>query len=219
MRKAFFALIFLLSFHFLSAQQFRFGLTASPEFNFTRILASNISSGGVSVGLNYGLLVDFTLGEVERYAFSTGITHRMANVTFENITRLDGAISYTATQKLKLQYVEIPLTLRLRTNEVGYITYYGQMGFVPGLLIASRYDQKADNPDDAYNFKNRKNETSKLFNLSLHVGAGIEYSLGGATAVMAGLYYNNGFTDISRASYFNDKISLRNIGLRLGILF
>ncbi len=219
MRKAFFALIFLLSFQFLDAQQFRFGLTASPEFNFTRILASEVDPGGVSVGLNYGLLVDFTLGEVERYAFSTGITHRMANVTLDNIKLTDASVEYTATQTLKLQYVEVPLTMRLRTNEVGYITYYGQMGFVPGILIASRYDQKADNTDPKYNFKNQKNSETVGVNLSLHIGGGIEYSLGGATAVMAGLYYSNGFTNIYKTSFLDDKVSLRNIGLRLGILF
>lgn len=219
MRKVFFALIFILSFHFLGAQQFRIGLTASPEFNFPRILASNVSSGGVSVGLNYGLLVDFTIGEVERYAFSTGITHRMANVSIENIKLMDGSTEYTARQKLKLQYVEIPLTMRLRTNEIGYITYYGQMGFIPGILISSRYDQTADNSDPAYNFKNEKNKETVGLNLSLHVGGGIEYSLGGATAVMVGLYYNNGFTKIYKASFLDDKVSLRNIGLRLGLLF
>ena len=93
------------------------------------------------------------------------------------------------------------------------------MGFVPVLLVSSRYDQKADNPDERFNFKNRKTNETVGANLSLHIGGGIEYSLGGATAVMAGLYYTNGFTNIYKTSFLNDKVSLRNIGLRLGILF
>jgi len=32
-------------------------------------------------------------------------------------------------QSYNLKYVEIPLSLKLRTNEIGYLTYYGNFGF------------------------------------------------------------------------------------------
>ena len=35
-----------------------------------------------------------------------------------------------------------------------------------------------------------------LFNLSFFIGGGIDYDLGGTTALNLGIFYNNGFIDL-----------------------
>ena len=45
---------------------------------------------------------------------------------------------------IKLKYLEIPLTLRLRTNEIGYITYWVQVGVGLGFNIKARATDEID---------------------------------------------------------------------------
>jgi hypothetical protein len=247
MRKAIILLLAIIAFQFANAQEFRFGLTASPEFNFAGVKADNVNNDGARIGFNYGFLADFTLGTNERYAFSTGFTHRLAgyNLSQEVPDTANPGGKVSAHETIKLQYIEIPLTIRLRTNEIGYITYYGQFGLVPGLLVSSRINQSYASPyndDNRYpklNFEDKKigkdlngedidTENAGFFNLSLHFGIGLEYSLGGATALMGGLYYNNGFLntytpvdELNQNSELarNEAIKLSNFGLRIGVLF
>jgi opacity protein-like surface antigen len=56
-----------------------------------------------------------------------------------------------------------------------------------------------------------------LFNMGYHFGAGAEYSLGGNTAVVFGITYSNGFSDITKNT--NDKITTSSFAIRLGLLF
>ena len=59
---------------------------------------------------------------------------------------------------------------------------------------------------------------SNLFNLSLTIGAGIEFAISGKTAILAGIVFNNGFVNI--LDYGDEeKTVLRNLGLRSGLLF
>lgn len=203
------------------AQNTRFGLTATPTFNFVKSNDKDVDADGVKLGINYGLMVDFRLDNNERYAFSTGFTHHVSGA---NITRemADSTGNFTASQKLKLQYVELPATFRLRTNEVGYLTYYGLFGITPGILVSGRYDQSADaDPNGDRTLDNAKINGSQLFNLGLTFGAGVEYSLSGATSLIAGLYYSNGFTNIvnDKDNDKDDKLSLKTLALRLGFFF
>ena len=222
MKRVFFFLLVLLMGSFVTfGQNLRFGLTATPQFGFPCILASNVRSTGVKVGLSYGLLLDLRIDNNERYAFSTGFLHTLTGMNLDvDIKNAAGdSIIRTDSRNLKLQYIEIPLTIRLRTNEIGYITYYGQFGIVPGINVSSRLDQESTDPSAEYNFTNEKIKDAGFANLSLHFGLGLEYSVSSSTQLMGGLYYSNGFTNVYKPDDIHDKISLRNIGLRLAVLF
>lgn len=205
------------------AQTVRFGLTASPVFSFPYSLDASLENDGVKLGFSYGLLLDLAVDNNNRYAFHTGFLHTLTGVRVQqNITDTAGTVVQTLSQELKYQYVEIPLTMRLRTNEIGYITYWGQFGITPGILVANRYDQ-IGNPDPTglLSFENERVPNAIPVNLALTIGGGIEYSLGGATSVLAGLMYQNGFTNIWNYDKADkdDRLSMRNITLRVGLLF
>ncbi len=204
------------------AQGVKFGLTASPQFAFASTFDNDVSTDGVKLGLEYGLLVDYILDINGRYAFHTGFLHSLtgAKVAIEQ-TDTSGNTTIIR-QDLKYQYINIPLTMRLRTNEIGYITYWGQFGLTPGINVSSRIDQSAEpDPNEVYLRENEKlGGESVLFNLSLTVGGGIEYSLGGATALMVGLQYQNGFTNVlDNDNLLDETINFRNLTLRAGFLF
>ena len=60
-----------------------------------------------------------------------------------------------------------------------------------------------------------------IFNLSYHITAGIEYSLGGTTALVFGLNFENNFLDITKdnGNQPNDKVSHKILSFRIGINF
>lgn len=196
----------------------RFGLTATPLFQWPNILDPTTKNDGMKLGLQYGILMDFMIGQNERYAFHTGFLHTMGGLRLQ-VNDGDSVGSRTDKRNLKVQHIEIPLSIRLRTNEIGYMTYYGQFGFTPGITVSRRLDQTSSSDDVQYNFTNQKTNDVLPFNIPLSLGGGVEYSVGGGTSLMAGLFFDNGFTNIYKGPGVTDRITLRRIGLRLGVLF
>lgn len=64
------------------------------------------------------------------------------------------------------------------------------------------------------------NELNK-FNLSYHITVGTEYSLGGTTAIVLGLNFDNNFLDITKdnANQPKDIVSHKILSFRLGVNF
>jgi hypothetical protein len=196
------------------AQKVRIGLSFSPTFGFLRTLDPNQEPSGSRAGFSYGLLLDYRIDNNERYAFSTGLLH---SLTGGNYIETDtSGVDTTITHNLKPQYLNVPITLRLRTNEIGYITYYGQFGLNLGAMISPR-ENRVSVPPQPTDGNNVRIENNVIPNIALQIGGGIEYSLSGATALLLGLFYDNGFTGLVNNEF--DKITLRNIGLRAGIFF
>jgi hypothetical protein len=64
-------------------------------------------------------------------------------------------------------------------------------------------------------------EELRMFNLSYHIMAGVEYGIGGSTAVVVGLGFDNNFLDITKdkSTQPTDKISHKLLSFRLGVNF
>ncbi len=209
------------------AQEFRFGLTTSPVLHWYSVDGNSSESDGTKLGFQYGLLFDQTIGSIERYAFSTGLLINMGGgriITESAIDTFGNITSHTYTTRV--QYIEIPLTFRLRTDEVNYITYYGQFGLTPGVAIKAEGDVEVA-PDPGLQSENEVNLLKdndffvkyNLFNVSLTIGGGVEYAITENTAIMAGLFFQNGFSNVLNNDNDEDKITLKQLGLRLAVLF
>ncbi len=207
--------------------QLRLGLTASPGISWFKTDSKLTNSEGVAPGLTLGLLLDVRIGENERYAFSSGLALAMCGGNLERtIPDADTAHADTMfTFHNQLQYVNIPLTFRMRTNEIGYITYYGQFGITPGINIRARgtTDRSPGNSIAKENY----NPEIGLFNMSLSFGGGIEYSLSESTALLLGIYFDSGFLPVvdKKEDTFLDKDEantrtvIKNLGIKIGIFF
>lgn len=178
-------------------RKYRFGLQISPNVAWFKSNTTGYKNEGTNIGFSYGLSFEYFM--TKNYYLSTGIT----------ILNSGGELSYKGTifgypaeisSSYDLNYVEIPLVLKLRTNEIGYLTYFGQFGLKTGLFYSAElensytyydspsplpinYSKKADKPADDVNF----------INLYLVLGGGIEYNISGNTILMLGLTFNNGF--------------------------
>lgn len=189
-------------------RDFQLGLHFSPNIGWAKPAEANIEADGAKIGYTFGVIGDFNISD--NYIFSTGI--QLVNTGFTLVkpdaqTYIDGSGNEVpgygkTTSEVRLNYVEIPLTLKLRTNEIGYIKYFGQVGFGLGVNYRAMADEEfsyttvttqgatLSNEDVDYN------DEINLFRAALIIGAGAEYNLSGNTSLVFGVTYNNGFTNI-----------------------
>lgn len=209
---------------FLNAQtepKMHFGLKASPSLAWIMTDTKGISGNGTKFGFGYGLMTEFNFSS--HYAFATGVdvNYRGGNLKLEN--DLNDSTKSTVEAKYTIQYVELPLTLKLKTTEIGYFTYYLQFGISPGINIRAKADTKTttqvgtheatvveDNDEDVKDGINN-------FNLSMIISGGLEYTLSGSTVLLTGITFNNGFLDI----FDGDAVKANSnfLALNIGILF
>ena len=208
-------------------QAYHFGIKVAPSLAWLRSDTKGYDSDGSIFGFSYGLITDFNFAD--RYAFSTGIDITYRGGKFKTVEQLktvlneDSVISTSSTYKL--QYIEIPVTLKLKTNEIGSITYYAQVGFAPGINIRAResYESSIQRTVAGTTFNTSLEESNidvsgkiNSFNLSMIIGLGFEYTLSGSTALVGGIQFNNGFID----TFDNEaKVNSNYIALTLGVLF
>jgi long-subunit fatty acid transport protein len=196
---------------------FRLGLTAHPTIGW--IKPEDGKGNGVNVGFSYGLVGDFNFAE--NYSFSTGLTVTTINgkSTEINVSPYHDVVSSTTPipyeLKYKLQYVEIPLTVKLKTTKIGELRWYGQFGLSNGFNIGAKQDAQSQgrglrDDENIYKYTN-------LYRAGLIIGGGLEYDVADNTSVMAGLTFNNGFTDISDDK--NRNVRNHYVGITFGVLF
>ncbi len=231
------AIALVLSFTGFSQSEFQLGLQLSPNISWLNPDSEGATSEGSSFGFSYGIIGDFNIAD--NYAFSTGITllNMGGKLSYPDAPKVNQPISNGRTEaNIRMKYVQIPLTLKLKTNQIGYMKYYGQFG----LAASINYDSKADtdfrNPGDSSIFSKSDvdfGDEINLFRGSLIVGLGAEYNLSGNTSILIGLTFDNGFTNIlSGKSYASDgsgnaigeknkdfKSINNSIVLNIGVLF
>ncbi|HQL69740.1 MAG TPA: outer membrane beta-barrel protein, partial [Bacteroidales bacterium] len=124
-----------------------------------------------------------------------------------------------STVKFKMDYLEIPIGFKGKTNEIGYFTYFLKAGVTPGINIKARADITVGSNDII-------TEESKLFNMGWYLGGGFEWSLSGNTRFLTEVLYTGGILDTDKvevlkldATSSNVKSKLNGITLRVGILF
>jgi hypothetical protein len=203
----------------LAGQNFRFGVNLDPVISWFSPDSKPIEKDGAKLGFNGGLILETNFQK--NYIFATGInlTYMGGNLLYEDSTNIhteEGetvSISANTTVEYSLQYISIPLSLKMKSNQIGYINYYAQLGLTPQFNIKARAKSEGavldrDNVMDEIN----------LFNLSYFIGGGIEYSLGGTTALNIGIFFNNGFIDLLDKNK-DYKAAMNFVNLRLGVMF
>jgi len=219
---AFFALASIMA-HAVSAQNsrpFRFGLTASPSIAWFKPETNDYSSKGSILGFSYGLVGDFHLGEF--YAVSTGLNITYAGGKLGFIERIPDVGITDLERDYRLQYLELPVAIKMHTPQIGYFTYYGKFGLAPGVnLKSTAKDTYVSGNIFTVEYDNKRN--TPLFRAALIVGLGTEYSFGGRTSVFGGLTYNNGFSNVLKGR--NQLTSVKPnamsnyVMINLGVLF
>lgn len=217
----------------------RFGFQLSPSFSWMTANTNRINPSGTNMGLKLGMIGEYYFRD--NYAFTTGIgfffnsggtlLHEYGGSYW---TRSDlGPSLDTLPDNVKLkygvQYLEIPVGLKMRTREFGYLRYFLEPSLFIGLKTQARGNIKGAGVGNEEEKINIRNEVNNL-NLSWGVGAGLEYTLSENTSLVGGLGFQIGFADVTddNGTVFdpvrgdrreNSKGSINAITLRLGVIF
>jgi len=220
---------------------FHFGMKGSLGFAWLRSDTKAVESDGAIMRASYGFIADFKFAQ--NYAFSTGVDvsykggklkRQVDTRTISTTTGDTTDLTQIYEQRTRATYVEVPLTVRLKTNQIGYVKYYLQVGLAPGFNIKASYnadiDQETQLNGDIVKTEKLEVEDEDLsddinfFNLSMIIGAGFEYNLTGTTNLITGISFSNGFLDVSDKKATNPviagtKLNSNMISLNVGILF
>lgn len=204
-------LLFVLGFG-VQAQP-KIGLTFSPSLSLSRAKfkssAGDITNDGSAMRFKFGLEIDLPIAQSESYAFSTGLTYAPKRAGF---TIIDAGGNRTK-EDYKVQYLQIPLTLKLYTKEIQPdIKAYFQLGFLAEVKL---FDEPFQD-DFTLIQKFRPFDTSFLF------GVGVEYGAGISSVVYGGIVYNRGLINIVQETQgagaeLTSKLDM--IGLQVGLKF
>ena len=233
--------------------EIRFGFQFSPTLSWMKTDAKRINNNGsLILGAKLGAVGEYYFRE--NYSIASGI-----GFAFNHSGRLkyeDGGVIWAKSDlsvpgldtiqsgvslKYNLQYVEIPISLKLRSGYFGTFRFFTELPMLYlGFRTQARGSTKGNTKtviDGNGNVQTVEIDIEKenispdvaFFNLSWGLGGGVEYELGSKTSLVGGLYYQQGFTDVTKDSGFTivngqrkDEKSKATIGafiIRLGVMF
>jgi hypothetical protein len=203
-----------------SSKSFRLGLKVAPTMSWIKPNTKDVSKTGSKFGLAYGLMGDFYF--TDNYGLSTGIDVSYGGGKMDDKRFVNNTPGYTESMTYNLQFIEIPVTLKMRTKEYGYLTYFAQFGFGGSFNIKAKqgYDITGTPPTGRLQKDTDLDVTGdkiNMFRASFIVGFGAEYSLTGSTRFIIGVGFNNGLTDILKEKGLKGTNNF--LSLNAGILF
>lgn len=219
-------IIFTFTFANLYSQDEKFsgGIYFSPVISWFKPENKKISAEKSRFSYGFGLTSDIKL--TKTFALNVGL----------NFTNNGGSLKYTdsipefeavdstyslkknSTIKYKLQFIEIPVSIKGRTPEIGYTSFFVKFGLSPLLQFKALADVTVDSGD------NVKKEI-RAMTFGYHVGAGVLYTLKGNTKLLGEVVFRNGLGDIDKVEMLiagkktDYKVILNSLEIRVGIVF
>ena len=208
-------------------KKFKIGFNLSPSVDFFQPNTEGVNQDKAKMKFGYGLMAEYAF--TNNYAFAFGIEHKMAGASLDfgdeadvrYTSQADGLEYRLITRTHRYDYVNLPITLKLMTNEIGYFTYFGQFGVDVSVLVSSKAKDERQQLNSSTtdtigvvtetfaassvgDFKGIYNQ-SMFINVKLRIGAGFEWNFSGNTSLVASISYHNGFIDLMREAD-SDKI-------------
>jgi hypothetical protein len=168
------------------AQKVQMGLKFNPNLGWFKVdNKTNIENNGLGIGFSYGLIIDYHF--LENVALCIEPAHLFYNPSSKGT---DTSTTFSDNVKWKIQYIEIPLSLKMMTNQIGKFKYFGKIGISTSIKTTAKLEDK------------KTTSSVGLFDFALLIGGGIHYSLGGNTALLLGATFHNGLASINKDKPF-----------------
>jgi hypothetical protein len=212
---------------------FRFGLKLAPGISWISPDSEGYERESIPAGFSWGFISDITI--TENYYLGTGF----------NINYLNGKISFphngdvinngdttnfsgNMLSDMKLRYLEVPLTLKMKTSKFDQIQIYGLIGFSAAMNLRAKAEQTftyLQNGTTTTNTRERDIADDITFmKASLMLGGGMEYYIDNSTSIVVGLTFSNGISNILKGNNTVDpsisgKATPHYFELTLGVIF
>ena len=198
------------------SQTTRLGVCLNPHFAWFTENTDLMKSNGTRTGISGRLVIEHYFAK--NYAFATGIllgsfggkmVYNDSIVFKTNDT--EETVPPQVDVKYKMQFITLPIDLKLKTNQIGYMSYFARLGFNAQVNIGAKADAPPALDNDA------AGKEVGIFHLAYHFGGGLEYGVGGNTAIILGIDYSNGFIDILTKQ--KARQSLSYLTINAGVMF
>lgn len=255
----------------------RFGIRTTPSINWmTPDNDKKVQKGGAVMKAGIGLVLEFKLSDVAtfqtgvdytgagfkaKYGTDTAYYLYKDDAIVEATVKGDSINSPTSTSFLtsggsyhrlanrtyNIGYINIPLTFKLKTKDIGGFTYFGQIGANAMIRAKARANDEvyvSKIVSGVYKTENSVTEfekvdiakTMNLLSAAANVGGGAEYNISGSTSLYASIHYQHHFmfatkqdsgylirskteSNTTKQSEFPNGVRMRQIVLAIGILF
>lgn len=227
-------------------KNFRFGLKITPSINWLEPSGKIISMDGVRARYGGGLITEFRLSKVVcietgvqididggKLKYNNGGPSNSGSntVSYYYSTLDDKIVNYDPVlanapsyqhfqlngRSYKTTYITIPVALKMKTKEIGALTYYGQIGVNNSFRWKAFADDQLQIINDNTNVLGSTESKTKIditqdmsvYTASLNFGIGAEMNLAGSTSLTFGLNYNQGFTNVvkSNSDYLSRRVN------------
>jgi hypothetical protein len=179
----------------LVAQDLRFGIYASPVLCWFNTDIDEVKNQGARAGFIFGVSAEKYL--TGNWYFNPGIAFinssgrlkctEPSTFRFPDHTSVVGAGDPVV---YRIQYLAIPTGIKIKTSDVGYLTYFAEFGLDPKVVVTG----KADIPSIDVSWENAMNEIRR-FNIGYYLNAGADYSINGSISLILGLGYESNIID------------------------
>ncbi len=255
-------------------KSFRFGLRLDPSVNRYKVdNEKKFESAGSSVGFGWGLHTEIKLSDNASWTNGIGlfydkgkIDYKLTSTTGDSVYYLlngdDELVEFPAdtatgpfpagtnayrlgTRSFTVNYAHLQTCIKMKTKEIGMITYFGQFGLNLGIKTKARANDESEVltsqifHSSAWTSADKEKiditKDAAFMKLGINIGFGMEFNISGTTSFFTCLSYNHGFTNaVSSKSDFlkttddldrdklidiDQKFTARNIALTIGILF
>lgn len=237
-------------------KDFYFGLKTGTDLQWAGSSTKTVHNDKVKMGYNIGFVAEYYF--VENYAIEFGLNLNLLRNRYDyeearvvpdqvvgvNIDSVWGNVNRT----MRGTYVELPIMLKMRTNEFGDWRFFGEVGASVGVRCKASakdlFTYKVGNGDFYYPANTDDTEfinVTKEYNpltVKYIIAGGAEYSINGNTRVFARIIFNGNFLNALSLSYkknsygdepihYNydrlkkDRLDVHpySIGIDLGIMF
>lgn len=215
-------LVTVLMIFFLSSwsqTRLQLSFTANPSLNWMHTTSRDVTSQEAVAGYDFGIMGDVFFSENENYSLLTGLQvintgGRIAYRASEPFSFAGAILPQNTEIRYRLRYLDVPLSLKLKTDEFHRVYYWG----IFGLSALVNIGANGDSNDGTFK-KSDIGEEINMFNVAMNVGVGFDFDLGGSNSLSAGLIFQNGLIDVTTDNYFTDKTIINSLKLRLGLIF
>ena len=214
MRKSFLFLSFILVGALACFSQTKLGLKFSPLFSSHKISLKTdqleVYQGKTATRMSIGLIVDHPL--TDTYFLSSGLIYLPKRVSINLEEENGGTAPTNPFESYDLNYLQIPLSLKLFTNEIAPdISLFFQVG----LILEFKIFEQALNED--YEFISKFN----FFDTAAIIGTGIEYRLGINTLFFTSISLQKGLINIINRTNPEYPLVIRNqiVSIDVGMKF
>lgn len=206
-------LLFLfLCLGYTASAQIEIGIQVSPSVTSNRFIAVDrhgFKQESAGLGIGIGIVADYFFAQ--NYAFSTGLLYRSKGSKISYLIKNDDDLTgmpERVQDDLSIQYLEVPATIKLFTNEIAPATIlYFQAGTSLNTKVAASVNDKKVLDDGK-----KSSSHFNIFEVDALIGAGAEMQMGESTKIFGGVSYHRGLTNID--DYYQDALDDDNIAIK-----